>query len=89
MTECKSSLITAQNWGSINGRVIEQYTLKNEAGQEVDIITYGATITNIRIPDKHGNVDDILLGFDNISGMHHLSFCFFHFFIFLKFSSDN
>ncbi|KAF7390192.1 hypothetical protein HZH68_012049 [Vespula germanica] len=68
MTECKSSLITAQNWGSINGRVIEQYTLKNEAGQEVDIITYGATITNIRIPDKRGNIDDILLGFDNISG---------------------
>lgn len=68
MTECKSSLITAQNWGSINGRVIEQYTLKNEAGQEVDIITYGATITSIRIPDKHGNIDDILLGFDNISG---------------------
>ncbi|XP_046830404.1 galactose mutarotase isoform X1 [Vespa crabro] len=68
MSDCKSNLVTVQNWGSANGRDVEKYTLKNEAGQEVDIITYGATITNIKTPDKYGNVEDILLGFDNISG---------------------
>ncbi|KAI4502702.1 hypothetical protein M0802_001746 [Mischocyttarus mexicanus] len=61
-------LITVQSWGSANGKAVDKYTLKNNIGQEVDVITYGATITGIRLPDKHGNVEDILLGFDNISG---------------------
>lgn len=60
--------ITVSNWGSIDGRSIEKYTLKNKLCQEVDIVTYGATITSIRTPDKHGNVTDVVLGFDNVEG---------------------
>ncbi|CAL7952574.1 unnamed protein product [Xylocopa violacea] len=59
-------LISVMAWGSINGRSIEKYTLKNKAGQEVDVVTYGATITSIRTPDKQGNIADIVLGFDRI-----------------------
>lgn len=62
-------LITASNWGHVDGQSIEKYTLKNEAGQEVDIVTYGATITSIRTPDKQGNIADIVLGFDNVEGI--------------------
>lgn len=80
MIDCKSNSVTVQNWGTSNGRVVEKYTLKNEAGQEVDVITYGATITNIRIPDKNGKVEDILLGFDDISGMHDFSFALYFYF---------
>ncbi|CAK9832034.1 Galactose mutarotase [Anthophora retusa] len=61
-------LITVAKWGSIGERSIEKYTLKNKAGQEVDIITYGATITSIRTPDKQGNIADVVLGFDNVEG---------------------
>ncbi|KOC68795.1 Aldose 1-epimerase, partial [Habropoda laboriosa] len=61
-------LITVAKWGSIDGRSVEKYTLKNKAGQEVDIITYGATITSFRTPDKLGNIADVVLGFDNIEG---------------------
>ncbi|XP_076662937.1 galactose mutarotase isoform X2 [Andrena cerasifolii] len=60
--------IIMEKWGSIDGRCIEKYTLKNKAGQEVDIITYGATITSIRTPDKQGKIADIVLGFDNVQG---------------------
>ncbi|XP_076244482.1 galactose mutarotase [Calliopsis andreniformis] len=60
--------ITTEKWGSIDGRSIEKYTLKNQMGQEVDIITYGATITSIRTPDKQGRISDVVLGFDNIEG---------------------
>ncbi|XP_006624842.1 aldose 1-epimerase-like isoform X2 [Apis dorsata] len=59
-------LISVVQWGCIGNRSIEKYTLKNKVGQEVDIITYGATITSIRIPDKYGNIADIVLGFDSI-----------------------
>ncbi|XP_029051023.2 galactose mutarotase-like isoform X1 [Osmia bicornis bicornis] len=64
---CEGS-ITVAKWGSIEGRSIEKYTLKNKSGQEVDIVTYGATITSVRTPDKHGNIADVVLGFDNIEG---------------------
>lgn len=59
-------LISVVKWGSINGQSVEKYTLKNKLGQEVDIVTYGATITSIRTPDKHGKIADIVLGFDNV-----------------------
>ncbi|XP_076646195.1 galactose mutarotase isoform X1 [Halictus rubicundus] len=64
---CEQS-IKVTKWGSVDGQTVEKYTLQNKAGQEVDIITYGATITSIRTPDKQGNIADIVLGFDNIEG---------------------
>lgn len=60
--------IAAEKWGYIDGRTIEKYTLKNKSGQEVDIITYGATITSVRTPDKYANIADVVLGFDNVEG---------------------
>lgn len=60
--------ITTTTWGSVNGKEIKKFTLKNAACQEVDVITYGATVTAVRTPDKEGNVADVVLGFDNIEG---------------------
>jgi len=64
----KARSITTESWGSINDQEIKKFTLKNNAGQEVDVITYGATVTAIRTPDKDGHVADVVLGFDNIQG---------------------
>ncbi|KAL0127223.1 hypothetical protein PUN28_005491 [Cardiocondyla obscurior] len=60
--------ISTTTWGTVNGQEIKKFTLKNNACQEVDVITYGATLTAIRTPDKKGNVADVMLGFDNIEG---------------------
>lgn len=60
--------ITTTTWGSVNGQEIKKFTLRNRAHQEVDVITYGATLTAIRTPDKEGNIADVVLGFDNIEG---------------------
>ncbi|XP_076618948.1 galactose mutarotase [Colletes latitarsis] len=66
MASCNNKSITVTKWGSIDGRTIEKYTLKNNANQAVDIITYGATITSIRTPDKQGSIADVVLGFDKV-----------------------
>ncbi|XP_011868984.1 PREDICTED: aldose 1-epimerase isoform X2 [Vollenhovia emeryi] len=63
-----AATITATTWGSVNGQQIQKFTLRNRASQEVDVITYGATVTAIRTPDKEGNIADVVLGFDNIEG---------------------
>lgn len=43
----------------------EPFVLKNNNGLEVSIIRYGATITHIYFPDRDGERDDIVLGFDS------------------------
>jgi len=42
------------------------YTLKNANGMEVCITNFGARIVSIMVPDKNGQMTDIVLGFDNI-----------------------
>lgn len=50
-----------------NKKDITMFTLKNTNNMEVSIITYGGTITSIIVPDKNNNLDDVVLGYDNIS----------------------
>ena len=42
------------------------YTLKNGNGMEVCITNFGARIVSIMVPDKNGDMTDVVLGFDNI-----------------------
>ncbi|WP_213879225.1 aldose epimerase family protein [Pseudomonas sp. dw_358] len=48
-----------------DGTPIEKYTLSNSHGMHVSVITYGAVLQSVIVPDKHGKADDVLLGFDD------------------------
>jgi len=37
-----------------------------ESGVQINITNYGGIITSVMTKDRHGNVDDIVLGFDNL-----------------------
>ena len=47
---------------------VKSYTLKNSNGMTVKITNYGATITSIIVPDRDGNMADVVLGYDNVEG---------------------
>jgi aldose 1-epimerase len=49
-----------------DGREIEMLALRNSTGIEVMVITYGAIITAITVPDRNGHSADIVLGHDNL-----------------------
>ena len=49
-----------------SGETVELFTLKNKSGFEVDIITYGGRITSIKSQDKKGNLENVVLGFENL-----------------------
>jgi aldose 1-epimerase len=49
----------------VNGKPIEVFTLTNAAGVEVKAMTYGGIITSWRVPDRGGQVADIVLGYDD------------------------
>jgi len=48
------------------GQEVEVFTLVNKSGVVARIMTYGATLTELHVPDRNGNMGDILLGFDNL-----------------------
>jgi aldose 1-epimerase len=45
-----------------DGEKVELITLRNGSGMELDVITYGATVTRLLTPDRDGERADIVLG---------------------------
>jgi aldose 1-epimerase len=50
-----------------DGTAVDLYTLTNAAGLVCKVITYGATITELHVPDRIGKLGDVVLGFDNLA----------------------
>lgn len=48
-------------------QVVTKYTLRNQNGMEVSLLNLGAVIYEIIAPDKEGNFENIVLGFDNVA----------------------
>ncbi|CAG4942594.1 unnamed protein product [Colias eurytheme] len=51
---------------STNIDIVRRYTWKTKNRMIVQIITYGATITMIQVPDRKGVPDDVVAGFDTL-----------------------
>jgi len=51
-----------------DGTAVEAYTLKNSKGASAKITTYGATLTELWMPDRTGKLADVVLGHDNVQG---------------------
>jgi aldose 1-epimerase len=49
-----------------DGTTIDLYTLKNSTGATAKIITYGATLAELWVPDRNGKDGDVVLGFDDL-----------------------
>ncbi|MDZ7617729.1 MAG: galactose-1-epimerase, partial [Patescibacteria group bacterium] len=49
-----------------DGVAVERYTLRNRRGAVARIVTFGATVTELWMPDRHGNAADVVLGFDSL-----------------------
>jgi aldose 1-epimerase len=49
----------------VDGKPVDVFTLTNASGVQVKAISYGATITSWRAPDRNGQMADIVLGFDD------------------------
>lgn len=49
---------------------IRRFTLTTERGMSVSIITLGATIQSIKVPDFNGKLEDVVLGYDDVAGYY-------------------
>jgi aldose 1-epimerase len=60
--------VAKQPFGNLaDGTPVEMYTLSDGTVQ-ARIITYGGILQSLRVPDRGGNVQDIVLGFDSLDG---------------------
>ncbi|MGS2722661.1 aldose epimerase family protein [Porticoccus sp. GXU_MW_L64] len=50
-----------------DGREVHQYCLGNAQGMRASIINYGGIITELHVPDRHGQLADVVLGYDSLA----------------------
>jgi aldose 1-epimerase len=50
-----------------SGEPVQVYTLTNANGLEVRAIDFGGVILSLRVPDREGLLDDVVLGFDELA----------------------
>ena len=53
------------------GKSVQQFILSIKNGITVKVINYGATVTELLVPDSTGKTTDVVLGFDNLEGYLH------------------
>ncbi len=69
-TEAKKTLdIDVTTFGRMpDGQEVRLYTLQNAKGATAKIMTYGAIVVSLEMPDAKGQMDDIVLGYDDLEG---------------------
>ncbi len=51
-----------------DGKDVDLYVLTNAKGMKAKVITYGAILTELDVPDRDGRLGDVVLGFDDLKG---------------------
>jgi len=49
-------------------KAVELYTVMNSSGASFEVITYGATLQALNMPDRNGKFTDVTIGFDDLEG---------------------
>jgi len=58
--------VIQEKFGEINDQTVNSFTLVNDHGMELTCINYGCIITKMITPDKDGNYENIVLGYDSL-----------------------
>jgi aldose 1-epimerase len=64
----RSSVTRAPFGQTPDGEAVESFTLTNAHGIELRAISYGGIIVSLRVPDRDGRLDDVVLGHDDLAG---------------------
>ncbi|MDD2284866.1 MAG: galactose mutarotase [Paludibacter sp.] len=51
---------------NINGQEAKLFTIKNKNGMVAEVTNYGTKIIRLLVPDKNGNFEDVVQGFDTL-----------------------
>ncbi|MGN0242861.1 MAG: aldose epimerase family protein [Lachnospiraceae bacterium] len=61
--------ITKKPFGTTsNGEPATLYTMTNATGASVTVTDFGGSIVSVLVPDRDGNLRDVVLGYDDVTG---------------------
>jgi len=64
-----NSKMQKQSFGKTeDGQPTDLYILTNKNGMEAAITNYGGTVVILKVPDRNGKLDDVVLGYDKLDG---------------------
>jgi aldose 1-epimerase len=55
-------------YGEVDGKAVDLYTLTNANGLEMTVTNYGGIVVSLMTPDRDGEMDDIVLGYNQLEG---------------------
>ena len=59
--------VSKESFGKTSdGQNIDLYTLRNTHGVEAKITNYGGIVVSLKVPDRNGKFDDVVLGFNDL-----------------------
>jgi aldose 1-epimerase len=63
-----ATTVESQPWGTLkSGEAVELWTLRNAAGCEARIATWGGILVSLKVPDRTGALGDVVLGKDSLA----------------------
>ncbi len=66
-SESSMNRLESIDWGrTSDGQNVRLFTLRNRHGMVAKITSYGAILTELRVPDRQGKAANVVLGFDNL-----------------------
>src|SRR5438876_2119801 len=66
---CAGGGVTRERFGTTDcGEAVSVFTLKNAHGMALRVTDYGGIILTHLVPDKNGRLDDVVLGYDSLTG---------------------
>ncbi len=65
--------ITISEFGKVSTGIAKLYVMKNQAGMTAAVSDMGAVLVNLYVPDKDGNMRDVVLGYDEPSSYEEIN----------------
>lgn len=70
-------MIEISDFGKFENNSVKLFTITNSNGLIAKLTNFGAILVSLFIPDKHGNLDDVVLGFDTLEKHLANDICYF------------
>ncbi|MBN1340218.1 MAG: galactose-1-epimerase [Bacteroidales bacterium] len=64
----KKMKIISENFGNTGSENVRMFTISNDHGLVMKLLNYGGILVSLKVPDKNGKAEDIVLGFDSFEG---------------------
>lgn len=68
--------VQRQPFGTLgDGREAELFTITNSSGASASFTNFGAAVVGVLVPDRHGRLSDVVLGYDSVEAYEQYDRC--------------